>query len=216
MPEQKRTEKEVNEKRQSLEKLVADIQAQTKELANLQRWKRLLYDDGVGLEEIAKESFELLGAQVANKTPEKDDYRLSVPGRGPCVLEVKGSRKDQFLRRDLRQLSEWIDQVTSDELVTVKGAFLGNGSREKEPSSRGSMFESNNIDYAKLKQMVLMRSVDLYCLVLLALLKMLNADEFWDRFFACSGEFDASEYWDALPPEFRLGPTEKPPVANSA
>ena len=102
----------------------------------------MLYDDGIGLEQIVKESFELLGAKVIKKTTEKDDYQLEVPDRGPCVLEVKSTRKDQFLRRDLRQLSEWIDQATSEQLVNVKGAFVGNGSRENEPGSRGSMFEA--------------------------------------------------------------------------
>jgi len=56
--------------------------------------------------------------------------------------------------------------------------------------------------------MVLMRSVDLYCVVLLALLKKLNVEKFWDKFLACSGEFDAAEFWNALPQEFRLRATE--------
>lgn len=201
---QKTMETEVSQKQQSLEALFSDIKAQKKELVHLQRWKRLLYDDGTGLEEIVKESFELLGAKVVKKTPEKDDYRLEVAGHGPCVLEVKSTRKDQFLRRDLRQLSEWIGQMKSEELVAVKGAFVGNASREKAPSSRGSMFDSNNAKYAELEKMVLMCSMDLYCVVLLALLGTLNVDEFWQKFFACSGEFDAAAFWTAVPEEFGL------------
>ncbi len=192
VPEQKLMEETLSQKRESLEALVAEIKAQAKELANLQRWKRLLYDDGVGLEEIVKESFELLSAKVVKKTPEKDDYRLEVSGHSPC------------------ELSEWMDHTTSEDLVAVKGAFVGNASRENEPSSRGSMFDSNNIDYAKLKQMVLMRSMDLYCVVLLALVGMLNVEKFWAKFFDCSGEFDAAEFWDGLPQEFRLSSTGEP------
>ncbi len=82
---------------------------------------------------------------------EKDDFRLSVPDYPPCVLEVKGNRKAQFLKRDLRQLSEWMDLVTSEELVPVKGAFVGNANRENEPISRGSMFDPNNLAYANIR-----------------------------------------------------------------
>jgi hypothetical protein len=214
VPGQMELNKALLETRAEIDNLLERLKGQAKQLTEKKRWKRLLFDDGLSLEEIVKESFELLGANVVKRTPEKDDYRLEVPGHNPCVLEVKGTRKDQFLRRDLRQLSEWIDQPMSEELVAVKGAFVGNASREKEPSSRGSMFDANNVEYAKLKQMVLMRSVDLYCVVLLTLLRTLNAAEFWEKFFACSGEFDAAEFWDALPQEFRLIASEKEPSSS--
>jgi hypothetical protein len=214
VPGQMQLNKLLLETRAEITNLIEQLKAQQNQLAEIGRWQRLLFDDGFGLEEIVKESFELLGAKVVKKAPEKDDYRLEVACHSPCVLEVKGTRKDQFLRRDLRQLSDWIDQATSEELVAVKGAFVGNASREKEPSCRGSMFDSNNIAYAKLKQMVLLRSVDLYCVVLLMLLRTLNVAEFWEKFFACAGEFDAAEFWDALPQEFRLRATEKEPSSS--
>ncbi len=41
-------------------------------------------------------------------------------------------------------------------------------------------------------------------MTLLALNGTVNTDEFWRKFFACCGEFDAAEFWKSLPNEYRL------------
>lgn len=173
-------------------------------LVQAERWKRLLFDGGNGLEEIVREAFTVLGAAVSKPAKDRADCRLVVPPYGSCVVEVKGTRGDQFGRRELRQLNEWIDDAVSAELASVKGAFIGNSAREKHPDERGAMFDANNLDYAKLKQMTILRSPDLYCLVLLQIIGVLNAKEFWNEFFECAGEFDATKYWTVLPSEFAI------------
>jgi hypothetical protein len=204
VPGQADAESRIRGLQQDAKHLVEKLDREKANLEGLQRWKRLLYDDGFGLENIVKEGFEILGAKVEKSRPEKDDFRMTVADRAPCVLEVKGTRKDQFSKRDLRQLSEWIDEASGDLLTEVKGVFVGNASRENEPSARGAMFDSNNLDYAKFKRMVLLRASDLYCLVLLAKLDKLQRDEFWSEFYGCVGLFDAAKYWQSLPNEFHL------------
>jgi hypothetical protein len=167
-----------------------------------------LFDGGFGLEEIVGEAFTTLGATLTKPTKKRADCRITVPLHGTCVVEVKGTRSDQFARRDLRQLSEWIDEAMSDELATVKGVFVGNAAREKHPSARGAMFDTNNLNYAKLKQMVVISSLDLYCLVVLELIGKLDKKQFWQEFIECAGEFDGAKYRGALPAEFTLNRAE--------
>lgn len=211
MPGQAEIEARRNESLSHAHQLIEDAKRQKENLARVERWKTLLFDGGFGLEEIVGEAFTTLGAALAKPTKERADCRLTVPLHGTCVVEVKGTRSDQFSRRDLRQLSEWLDEAMSDELATVKAAFVGNAAREKHPSARGPMFDTNNLNYAKLKQMVLISSVDLYCLVVLELTGKLDTREFWREFMECIGEFDAAKYRNALPAEFALDREDKSP-----
>jgi hypothetical protein len=190
--------------------LFEKIQAEKTNLAKLPRWEHLLYDDGFALEDIVEEALATLGAKVEKVQPEKDDFRITVPGHPPGVLEVKGTRKDQFSKRDLRQLSEWMDETSGELLAHVKGVFVGNASREDAPPRNDAMFDANNLEYARFKQMVIVRSLDLYCVVLLEGLGKLNKEEFWRELFNCAGSFSCEKYWATLPSEFQLSVSPSP------
>jgi hypothetical protein len=73
------------------------------------------------------------------------------------------------------------------------------------------LFDVNSLEFAKVKQMVIIRTVDIYCHVLMALLGKFDRGKFWKLFFSCSGEFDGRDCWEGLPPEFKLPP---PKVAD--
>ena len=105
------------------------------QLRELERWKRLLYDDGESLEKVVKEALELLGGTVEKATPNEDDFRMTVPGHQSAVLKVKGTRKEEFSRKDLRQLSEWMEALASEQLTEIKGIFVGNAARRVIPHS---------------------------------------------------------------------------------
>ncbi len=214
VPQQAQIEARRNEALARAREFIAIAKNEKECLIQAQRWKRLLFDGGIGLEEIVREAFTVLGAAVSKPTKERADCRLVVPPHGSCVVEVKGTRGDQFARRALRQLNEWIDEAVSAELVQVKGAFIGNSARDKHPDERAAMFDINNLDYAKLKQMVILRSADLYCLVLLQLIGALDAKQFWKEFFRCVGDFDAANYWAVLPSEFAIRSLTPAPEAQ--
>jgi hypothetical protein len=79
-------------------------------------------------------------------------------------------------------------------------------SRGELPAQRGvHFFEENNEAFARLRQMALIRSMDLYCLAILSMLDQLNKVSFWKEFFECKGQFEATQYWEALPVAFRVG-----------
>jgi hypothetical protein len=164
----------------------------------------LLYDDGGSLETIVKEAFELLGASVVKTSKEKDDYRVKVSGFADGVMEVKGTHNPKFSIGALRQLAGWMDETNARESIVVKGIFIGNSARNDEPVSRGKLFEKNNEDYAVIKDIVILRSLDLFCLSILKQLGSLDLEAFWKEFYVCKGTFNIEKYWAALPIEFQF------------
>ena len=217
LPGQSQAQNEIESKRQAEAEIQKELREKEKELSHLQRWKRLVYDDGFGLEEIVKEALELVGAKVTKLSPEKDDYRVVVEGYVEGVLEVKGTRKKEFARKDLRQLSDWMDQAVAETLADVKGLFIGNAGRESEPAGRGDMFDTNSTTFAKLKKMALLRSMDLYCIVVLKLLHKLDCGKFWKEFFGTEGAFEAAAYRAAYRQNFglRLERAPEPKMAQN-
>ena len=206
LPGQTELEEQLSSNRKAILELEGERAAVMDKLLDCKRWFRLLYDDGDSLEEIVKQALELLGASVEKKSKEKDDYRVKVAGNPEGVMEVKGTHNPKFQIGPLRQLTHWVDEVEAGEQVAVKGIFIGNAARNSLPPTRDEkLFEPNGEDYAaNRKGFVILRSMDLFCLVLLKLTGSFDSGDFWKRFFGCTGTFDASAYWERVPPEFHL------------
>ena len=97
-----------------------------------------------------------------------------------------------------------MDEATANECIPVKGIFVGNASRNDEPQTH-TFFEKNAENYATLKDIVILRAMDLFCLTVLRDLQSLDpGDQFWKEFFGCKGSFDGTKFWNALPEELRL------------
>jgi hypothetical protein len=209
LPNQAKIESEIvskQEEEKKLQKQISDVKAQLKAC---KRWYRLLYDDGESLEVIVKESFELLGASVSKISKEKDDYRIKVSGFAEGVMEIKGTHNPKFNIGALRQLAGWMDEANARESVVVKGIFVGNSARNDEPASRGKLFEKNNENYAVIKDIVILRSMDFFCLSILKQLGLLDVDIFWKEFYSSKGAFNIEKYWAALPTEFQFPKNEE-------
>ena len=207
LPNQEYLERRVAEKLSVISETEKELATERHNLNHYKRWFRLLYDDGDGLETMVKEAMEFLGAGVAKKSKEKDDFRLNVTGQIEGVIEVKGTHNPKFKVGVLRQLTGWVDEVDANEQIPVKGIFVGNASRSAEPQTRDSLFEPNSEKYAQTKGFVILRSMDLFCLVLLKQVSTLDLDEMWKRIYACQGSFDANDYWQRLAPVFGMGKT---------
>ncbi len=210
VPEQTEIEDSIGEKRRERTEIDTEIVAKEQRLQACKRWYRLLYDDGHSLEAIVKESFELLGASVSKISNEKDDYRIKIRPYPEAVMEVKGTHNAKFGIGALRQLAGWMDEANARENITVKGIFIGNGGRTVEPQTRGKLFEKNSEDYAVIKEVVVLRSMDLFCLTILKLLTLLDVTKLWKEFYECKGSFDTTRHWAMLPPKFPLQATAKP------
>jgi hypothetical protein len=211
VPGQTEIEAQIAEKREAVSRLQQELTASEESLKDCKRWFRLLYDDGDSLEAIVKESFEVLGAQAEKKSKEKEDYRVRVPEYPLAVMEVKGTHNPKFKTPALRELAHWMDEVNAAEGVSVKGILVGNGGRNDEPQNRVKLFEPNCEGYAQTKDIVILRSMDLFCLVVLKQLDLLDTKGLWKDMFACKGSFDAAPYLILLPKEFQFQAKQKAP-----
>ena len=126
-------------------------------------------------------------------------------------MEVKGTHNPKFSIGALCQLGGWMDEANADENIQVKGIFVGNAARNDTPQIRGKLFEKNNENYALIKEIVIVRSMDLYCLTVLKLLDKLDVAGFLKELYACKGSFDAGKYWEMMHEEYRL-PQKKSPA----
>jgi hypothetical protein len=102
-----------------------------------------------------------------------------------------------------------MDEVNASERISVKGILVGNGGRNDEPQNRGKLFEPNCEGYAQTKDIVILRSMDLFCLVVLKQLDRLDAKGLWKGIFDCRGSFDAAPYLRLLPREFQFPSKQK-------
>jgi len=211
VPGQAEIQKQIAASHGALAEIHKRIAADEDRLDACKRWYRLLYDDGGSLEIIVKESFELLDASVTKTSKVKDDYRVKVPGFVEGVMEVKGTHNAQFAKGALRQLAGWMDEAIAQDNIPVKGIFVGNSARNDEPQSRGKLFEKNNEDYAVVKEIVIVRSMDLFCLSILKQLDLLDTATFWREFYGCKGSLDATKYWERLPKDFQIPSVELQP-----
>lgn len=190
--------------RQELDALQVAIQRGEIEFREERRWYRLLYEDGHNLEDIVKEALELLDANVESISKEKADFHLTVQGFAKGIMEIKGTHNATFAKGALTQLSGWMDEALADGEDEVKGIFVGNSDRKNDPENRGVLFEENNLRFARMKKMTLIRTVDLLCFVILKKISSLDVSDLWQQIFACEGPFDASAYHDQLPPDLKL------------
>lgn len=204
VPDQSAIQYEIDQKRQMKSAIEDEITEAEGRLRNCKQWFRLLYDDGPSLEAVVKESFELLGATVVKTSKEKDDFRLRLASYPETVMEVKGTRNPTFAKGPLRQLAGWMDEANASENIQVKGLFVGNSARNDPPTSRSMLFDSNSEDYAVLKEITVLRSMDLFCLTILKRLKLIDVDSVWSEIYRCKGSFNAEKYWQMLPDEFKL------------
>jgi hypothetical protein len=195
---------EIRQKLKTLEQLQGTIAEDELKLADSRKWYRLLFDDGFTLEAITKDALELLGAKVTKPSPNKDDFRVVVSGQPEAVVEVKGTHNKGFSVGALRQLAAWMDEVNATEQKVVKGIFIGNAARNDPPKDRGTIFEEGNNSYAKIKNIVIIRAMDIYCLCVLRIMGDLDLNAFWTGLFGCQGSFNCGAYWERLPDKFAL------------
>lgn len=190
---------------QSLEEKLSDAELHRKEARSC---LRLLYDRGLSLEEAVRDVFRKLGADVETpENPGKEDGWISVQAGDETyqgVLEVKGTRNDEFDETGRRQLSEWIQNGIDDRDKVYKGIFVGNNATEKPVDERPEGFSNSWKRAAKRQKIAVLKSADLYVVYKLRFYGRLSDEdmlEFWQRLFETNGIFDTRPYWEMLKSE---------------
>jgi hypothetical protein len=111
---------------------LADAHRQ-KELSELRN--QLFLGTGRALELEVRKVFELLGCEVTEPVPGRDDWKVSFPEEGRAVCEVKGVAKSGA-EKHAAQLEKWVSSDYAETGEQPKGILVVNAWRDVPPADR--------------------------------------------------------------------------------
>jgi len=197
-PGQESLDGEIAELLRDLRERVSVLDAKKAQRAEARQVLRLLFDKGPSLEAEVRTALQRLGATVEEPTePGKEDGWVSVTIGDELyegVLEVTGTRGDQFGEDKLRQLLDWIHRGVQLRKKKHKGIFIGSNAIDRPPSERPHGFSPSWERSAELHEISAVKSADLYWM-LKALdegtLTTEQVEHFWRTVFETNGVVDA-------------------------
>ncbi len=197
-PGQPRVDDTIAQIKNNIAELEECLKNAVQERERVRRAVRLLYKIGDELEDAVREILALLGATIEPpKERGKEDGWLTVEIGGEIlegVLEVKGTRRDQFSVEGLRQLMEWKSRGIMNRKKNYKGVFVGNSAIEKPLSERELPFSTDWRGTAERAELVALDIRDLYRLYCLHHTGNLESDKFWNALFRTNGVFDITPF----------------------
>jgi hypothetical protein len=182
-----------------------DLQSQEAQREKVRGCLKLLYDRGDSLAEAVRDVLRSLDAEVEEAQERGKEDGWVVVRVGPHVfqgvLEVKGTKNDQFDETGIRQLLDWRRRGVELREKKYKGVFIGNSAVEKLPGERPWPFADNWTQSLQLHEMVALTTTDLYALHILNSGGRLDKQAFWQRLFATNGIFDIKTLTKAVAPK---------------
>lgn len=153
-------------KKLEIETKIEELQ---KESDKLKSFFGLLYGRGTQLENVVRDTFELMGFSDIRRIREKnlEDWIFNFKTNTPVkygILEVHGS-DERSSQSKLVQCNKWVDEYFDNSSILCKGIYVTNQYRLKEyPLSRVDrlQFEPNEIKYAQRRQICVIPTCILY------------------------------------------------------
>ena len=190
-PEEDEIDERARSLRNRIEALDAELRGLEGEREGPRRALRLLHAMDDELEEAVREALAELGAAVEPPTdPSKEDGWLSVQAGGrrfDGVLEIKGTEKEHFGAKGLRQLGEWVQRGENQRGTRYKPIFVGASLVRRPPAERPNPFVDDVRKTAVQFGAALLRAEDLYRAVAAHRRARLDADAFWKAVFDTVG-----------------------------
>ena len=141
-------------------------------IRNERNIKRILYTDGIELEENIKKLFRNVGLKpYREKISEEDCFIKSKYGN--FLFEIKGSISS-FNKKGVRQLADWYDEFEGRGFKIDRCIFLGNHFKNIPINKRPYPFEDNIIIFAEKNEFLLLLTTDLFELYNLFLRKKIS------------------------------------------
>lgn len=177
----------------NIKSLEVELTNAEKERESARHCVHLLYKLGDELEDAVRDVLGSLGSTIEPPSERgKEDGWITVEIESETfegVLEIKGTRKDQFSLDGLRQLMEWKRRGILNRNKKYKGIFIGNSGAEKEVSKRKAPFANSWTETAKLDEIIALDTRDLYTLYCLHRDRKLDNNQFWRVLFRTNGVF---------------------------
>ena len=148
------------------------------------KFKPLLYETGVNLENLVIDAFREMGIKV-RKLPEGSyaDFEFQISEDLIGICEVKGLTGSANIRH-LRQLLQYFIEQRDIEKRNVKGIFIVNHFRNKNPKERDKPLTNDAEELVKKYGFVVLTTVDLYNYITKFLENKLSKEDFLSKFYS--------------------------------
>jgi hypothetical protein len=190
-PDQGPLDHDISSLREKIESLQSHLEVSQGKREEVRKYLRLLYEGGPALEEIVRDTLEVLGAQIELPTESNKEDGWIVVKVGSVtyegVLEIKSTGKPQFNQQALGQLNEWIGRGKLNRGKIYRGIFIGNSSIELPPEQREKPFSDSWVKSAKLIPITALTGVTLFEAYQRYKNRMLDVAEFWSAIFSTDG-----------------------------
>jgi len=154
---------DIETRRQQLEVFVSEIKEKEDSLAELQKYKQLLYETGETLQELVQTTFETLGAGI-EPSPVSDEFIINIDG-WKSLAEVKGNTKS-ISKGDLGQLITDLGEYLKVPGEDIDGILIGNAWRLEPLEIRDThdkpIFSQAVIKIAENRNIGLLSTTELY------------------------------------------------------
>jgi len=118
---------EIAVEKQNLEAVESKVKGLEDSLTELEKYKGLLYETGLPLQELVKSTLDKLGAKI-EPSPVSDEFIIEIGGK-KALIEVKGVDNKSVSKSDLSQLNQDMTQYRITNNQGIKGILVGNSWR---------------------------------------------------------------------------------------
>lgn len=156
-------EREIETQKEKLREAEASVKNKEASLREIRKYKRLLYDTGLSLQDVCKSTFEQLGAKT-KPSEVSDEFIIEIEGK-EALVEVKGNEKS-IHKRDISQLITDRGQYLATTGEYVKGILVGNAWRRSHPHDRDikgkPIFPTHVVEIAEDQNIGLVSTTELF------------------------------------------------------
>lgn len=154
---------DIETRRQQLEAMKSTIEELETSLADLQKYKGLLYETGLTLQELVKLTLKNLGAEIES-SPVTDEFIVNIGGK-KALIEVKGNTKS-ITKADLGQLITDLGEYLKATDEDIGGILIGNAWRLEPIEARDKhdkpIFSQAVVKIAENRNIGLISSTELF------------------------------------------------------
>jgi hypothetical protein len=179
---------QIKEDQAAIDRLTKQLEMRNAQLARASRFLKVLYEQGEDvLEPVVRDALRELGAQVEDpKQRGREDGRLTDPDGRLGMLEIKG-RSGNLRLTDVRELDNWVRDAMANDNYQSKGLLIANLQCDRDPKRRTNFIPSNCADAAKLFDIAILTTTQLFAAIVSDQKGELDRNAFWAIVFSTKG-----------------------------
>lgn len=212
LPDEQNIRNTISKKENELNQVLIEISQKKEGLANIERYKLLLFGQGTALEKQVAQVLEEIGFNVIRGENNRKDLQIEYSGK-VAVVEVKGVEKSGKEAHS-RQLETWVSEYFAENegVESCKGIMFLNAYCKDPLEERDSktIFPKSMVDYSSRNQHCLMTTTQLLGIYLTLKKDSSHRDRYIDEIFKTIGVYpNFSDYREYIGIEEENAVTEK-------